>query len=124
MGGHWVPEQIAAAGRIDVLRRPREPSFRCTWEQIGAADPDVVAVLPCGSSLAAVAAQTRQLWDRPAWRELPAATRGAVWAVDASARFSRPGPRVLEGAEALAAILAYPLATAGPPDARRLTAPA
>ena len=67
--------------------------------------------LPCGFSLEAVAAQARRLWDHPAWRALPAATRGAVWAVDASAWFRRPGPRVVEGAEALAAILADPLAT-------------
>ena len=79
--------------------------------------------LPCGLSLEAVAAQARRLWDHPAWRALPAATRGAVWAVDASAWFSRPGPRVVEGAEALAAILADPLATAGPPGALRITAP-
>ncbi len=83
---------IPGAVHIDVLGRPREPSFHCTWEGIRAADPDMVIVLPCGFSLEAVSAQARRLWDHPAWRALPAATRGAIWAVDASAWFSRPGP--------------------------------
>ena len=51
------------AVHIDVLGRPREPSFHCTWEGIRAADPDMVIVLPCGFSLEVVAAQARRLWD-------------------------------------------------------------
>ena len=124
VGGHWVPEQIEAAGGLDVLGRPRERSFRCTWEQIAEAAPDVVIVLPCGYTLEEVAAHARALWDQPAWRQLPAVTCGAVWAIDASAWFSRPGPRVVEGAEALATILADPLASQALPGAQRLVAPA
>ena len=123
IGGHWVPEQIEAAGGIDVLGRGGERSFRVTWDQIAAADPDLVVLLPCGYGQAEVIREARALWEVPAWRSLRAVERGALWAVDASAWFSRPGPRVVEGIEALAHILADPLATDGPAGTRRLAAP-
>ena len=121
--GHWVPDQVDAAGGVDVLGRAGEPSFRTTWEAIAAAEPDVAVILPCGYGLDGVVAQARDLWDVPAWRALPAVARDAVWAVDASSWFSRPGPRVLDGVEALAAILADPAAHAGPPGTAKVAAP-
>ena len=123
-GGHWVPEQIAAAGGIDVLGRAGQKSFRVTWDQIAAADPDLVVLLPCGYDLDEVIREARALWTIPAWRSLRAVERGAVWAVDASAWFSRPGPRVIDGIEALARMVADPLAATGPAGARRLPPPA
>lgn len=123
VGGHWVPEQIAAAGGIDVLGRAGQKSLRTTWEQIAAADPDLVVLLPCGYGLEEVIREARALWQVPAWRSLRAVERGALWAVDASAWFSRPGPRVVDGIETLARIVAEPLAAVGPAGTRRLAAP-
>ena len=113
VGGHWVPEQIAAAGGIDVLGRAGHPSFRTTWEEIAAARPDIVLVLPCGYTLDEVVQQAQDLARHPAWRSLPAVRDGSVWAVEASAWFSRPGPRVLDGIEAIAPILRHPLRQSG-----------
>lgn len=124
VGGHWVPEQIEAAGGIDILGRAGHKSFRVTWDQIAAADPDLVVLLPCGYGLEEVIREARALWTIPAWRSLRAVERGAVWAVDASAWFSRPGPRVVEGIEALARIVADPLAAPEPAGTRRLPLPA
>ena len=120
IGGHWVPGQIAAAGGHDALGLPGRPSFRTTWEAIAAARPDVVIVLPCGFTLDQIVAQAADLEAQSAWRDLPAVR---VWAVEASAWFSRPGPRLVQGIDVLARILADPDAPAGPPGARRLAAP-
>ncbi|MEE9277336.1 MAG: cobalamin-binding protein, partial [Dehalococcoidia bacterium] len=114
VGGHWVPDQIAAAGGVDVLGRPGQPSYRTTWEEIARAQPDVIVVLPCGFTLGEIVEQARVLAGNPLWTALVAVRRGAVWVVDAGAWFSRPAPRVVDGIDALAQILVDPLASSGP----------
>ena len=109
--GHWVPQMIHRAGGVAALGVAGEKSYRVGWDEVEASDPDVVVAAPCGFDLAACVELTR---------ELVAAgriTRGVpVWAVDANASFARPGPRLVDGVEALAAIL-HPDAL-GPPDPR------
>ena len=118
--GHWVPEQIARAGGADVLGQPGQKSERVTWEALAATAPDVALLLPCGLSLDEVVREAEALATRPEWRSLPAVASGAVWALDANAWFSRPGPRLLDGIEALRAILANPTGDHPVPGARRL----
>ncbi len=124
VGGHWVPDQIAAAGGVDVLGRPGQPSYRTTWEEIARAQPDVIVVLPCGFTLGEIVEQARVLAGNPLWTALVAVRRGAVWAVDADAWFSRPAPRVVDGIDALAQILVDPLASSGPAGTVPLRHPA
>ncbi len=99
-GGHWVPEMIEAAGGESLLGSHGTPSVRLTWETIGAAAPDAVVFMPCGYSLEAAIREGKALMDRP---ELAGVER--FFAVDASAYFSRPGPRLVDGVELLAASL-------------------
>jgi iron complex transport system substrate-binding protein len=103
-GGHWVPEMIAAAGGLDVLATPRAGSRRLTWEELQAADPDVVVAMPCGFDAAGAQGQIDTLAHRPEWQNLRAVRRGRVFAVDANGCFSRPGPRLVDGIEQLAAL--------------------
>jgi iron complex transport system substrate-binding protein len=99
--GHWVPEMVRRAGGRDVLARAGEHSRVVSLADAAAADPEVVIVAPCGYDAARAAAEARRLRDEPAWRWL----RGrAVWAVDANALVSRPGPRLVDGIEAFASI--------------------
>lgn len=121
--GHWVPEQVARAGGTDVLGSPGQKSERVTWDTVAASAPDVALLLPCGLSLDEVVREAASLAERPEWRDLPAVRHGAVWALDANAWFSRPGPRLLDGIEALRAILADPTGDHPVPGARRLPAP-
>ena len=100
-GGHWVPEMLQVAGGEPVLACPGSPSVRVTWEQIEAVAPQVVVFMPCGYGLQAAAEEaSRTLLARP---ELAGVE--AIIAVDASAFFSRPGPRLVDGVEILAAAL-------------------
>jgi iron complex transport system substrate-binding protein len=100
-GGHWVPEMLQVAGAEALLACPGAPSVRVTWAQIAAAAPQVVVFMPCGYDLQAAAEEaTRTLLARP---ELAGAE--AIVAVDASAYCSRPGPRLVDGVEILAAAL-------------------
>ncbi len=104
--GHWVPDLVRAAGGEPVAARPGARSVQTTWQEFVAADPDVVIVAPCGFHLDGATDQARLVVAR-----LPGVP---VWAIDADGIVVRPGPRVVEGVEAIAAIL-HPGAMAGPP---------
>ncbi len=103
-GGHWVPEMIALAGGEDAIAQAGDPSARLTWERIAAVDPDVVVVMPCGFDEAGAQGQIEAIAGRPEWRSLRAVREGRVHPVDANGCFSRPGPRLVDGIERLAAI--------------------
>jgi iron complex transport system substrate-binding protein len=103
-GGHWVPEMIEIAGGTDVLSSPGSHSARLTWEQIQAADPDLIVAMPCGYDEAGAGTQVETMADRPEWQALRAVREGRVYPVDANGCFSRPGPRLVDGIERMAAI--------------------
>lgn len=104
-GGHWVPEMVALAGGEAVLATAGAKSVRIAWEQVLAADPEVIVLMPCGFHLDETIAQFRALRLPPLWEELSAVRRGEVYAVAGGDYFSRPGPRLVDGLEILDAIL-------------------
>ncbi|MGY1650108.1 ABC transporter substrate-binding protein [Geodermatophilus sp. SYSU D01119] len=95
--GHWVPDLVTAAGGQPVACRPGQRSAPVPWTEFAAARPDVVVVAPCGFGLAGAAGQAAEVAGR-----LPGVP---VWAVDGDAVVVRPGPRLVDGVEALAAVL-------------------
>ena len=103
--GHWVPEQVAAAGGDASFGRAGERSVTTTAEEIRAYAPEEVVLIPCGYDKEDILQALTQARLPEGWRDLPAVRKDEVWAVDASAYFSRPGPRVVQGAEILARIL-------------------
>jgi iron complex transport system substrate-binding protein len=102
--GHWVPEQIQRAGGWEVLGEAGKASVETRWSAVVDLEPEMLVLMPCGYHLA----ETLADWERTprpmAWREIEAVRRGQVFAVDGSAYFSRPGPRVIDGIELLAEI--------------------
>jgi iron complex transport system substrate-binding protein len=100
VAGHWTPQIIDLAGGIDVLGFPGEPSEQSTWETVAAAAPRVVVAMPCGYDAERSQAEAKAHAD--ALRTVGAER---VVAVDASAYFSRPGPRLVDGLELMAHIL-------------------
>ncbi|HYC56737.1 MAG TPA: cobalamin-binding protein [Candidatus Binatia bacterium] len=105
MAGNWVPELIETAGGESVLASAGRHSPWATWNELAAADPDVIVAMPCGFGIErtraelAVVAQSRQ------WQELRAVSEGAVFVTDANHFFSRPGPRLVESCEIVAEVL-------------------
>lgn len=102
VGGHWVPEMVAAAGGEDVLGLLREPSYRVTADRILESRPDVIVVMPCGYNLSRVTAEFRVEQLPRGAEDLSAVKERRVFAVDANAYFSRPGPRLADGVALLA----------------------
>ncbi|HEY0051012.1 MAG TPA: cobalamin-binding protein [Pyrinomonadaceae bacterium] len=103
--GHWVPEQTEAAGGISLLGKAGEKSVMTTYEKILETAPDRLVLIPCGYYAADILRQLPNTIFPESFRELPAVKTGEVWALDATAYFSRPAPRVIDGAEILAKIV-------------------
>ncbi len=100
VAGHWTPQLIEYAGGEDVLGMPGEPSRTASWEEVVAAEPQVVVVMPCGYDAPRALEEARAHAQ-----ELSSVAAERVVAVDAAAYFSRPGPRLIDGVELLASIL-------------------
>jgi iron complex transport system substrate-binding protein len=100
VAGHWTPQLIAFAGGDDLLGFPGENSEERTWEELAAVSPDIVIVMPCGYDAEIAHREAEMHRD-----QLAALGAGEIVAVDASAYFSRPGPRIVDGLELLAHIL-------------------
>jgi len=120
--GHWVPQMVEWAGGVDRLGSASAPSRQVTWEQLLAAEPDVLVLMPCGFSIIRTLRELNQLTVHHGWQDLPAVRNGRVFAVDASSFFSRPGPRLVDGVAILAALF-HPSRFGGtiPDGARHLT---
>jgi iron complex transport system substrate-binding protein len=107
--GHWVPDLVTAAGGEPVAARAGASSVETTWARVTGAAPDLVVVAPCGYHLAGAAEQADMVAEA-----LPGMP---VWAIDADGIVVRPGPRLVNGVEALAAIFHPQAVPVAPPGA-------
>ncbi len=99
--GNWTPELIEMAGGVNLFGKAGEHSPWMTWEELVAADPDVIIVAPCGFDLSRTEQEMRWLTARPEFERL----RSRVYLADGNQYFNRPGPRVVETLEIVAEIL-------------------
>lgn len=113
--GHWVPDLVTAAGGTPVAADPGGRSVQTTWASLAAAAPDVVVVAPCGFHLDDAVAQAAPV--AAAFPGVP------IWAIDADGLVVRPGPRLVTGVEALAAILHPTAVRTAAPNSIALVAP-
>ena len=105
VAGHWVPEMVEMAGGIDGLGMKGKPSVQIEWERVVKYAPEVVILMPCGFDVERAVREVPLLTRLPGWSDLPAVQRGQIYAVNATAYFSRSGPRLVDGLELLAKIL-------------------
>jgi len=105
VAGHWIPEMVEMAGGIDGLGGKGKPSVPIEWERVVGYAPEVVILMPCGFDVERAVREMPLLTRLPGWLDLPAVQRGQVYAVNATAYFSRSGPRLVDGLELLAKIL-------------------
>lgn len=103
--GHWVPEMVALAGGEDVLAQAGKPSIRIEWQQVFAAQPEVILISPCGYDLARAMEEFSHMPLPQGWNDMPAVKSGRVYVTDANSYFSRPGPRLADGVAILAKAL-------------------
>jgi iron complex transport system substrate-binding protein len=103
--GHWVPQMVEYAGGINGLSSAGEPSRRMEIEEAMQLDPDIVVLMPCGFDIDQTLKELPVLASNEKWKSLQAVKTGNVYAVNANAYFSKPGPRTVVGLEIIAKIL-------------------
>lgn len=99
--GHWIPDQIEAAGGQALLAHPGERSSAASWSEIAASEADILVVAPCGFDGDGANAQLQEVVARPDLQNLPAVRSGKTFAIDGDAYVVRPGPRLVDGVEHL-----------------------
>jgi iron complex transport system substrate-binding protein len=103
--GHWVPQMVEYAGGINGISSAGEPSRRMEIDEVVKFDPDIILLMPCGFGVKRTLDELPPLAGNEKWKSLRAVKRGKVYAVDANAYFSKPGPRTVTGLEIMAKIL-------------------
>jgi iron complex transport system substrate-binding protein len=120
--GHWGPELVEIAGGQDSLGRRHQPSAQIDWKEVVDARPQVIVLALCGYGISRARQDYQLLRSLPDFNSLPAARRGEIYLVNASAYFARPGPRIVDSLEILAGILhprEFPeFISRGPSDSR------
>jgi len=120
-GGHWIPEMIDYAGGVDGLGRLGKPSHRIGWDEVVEYQPEIIVLSPCGFNANQVMKEAHVLASYQGWEKIPAFQSSRIYAVNASAYFSRSGPRVVDGLEILAHIIHPELFPENPhPEALRM----
>jgi iron complex transport system substrate-binding protein len=99
--GNWVPELVRLAGSIPVFGVDGKHSPWLSWEELAAADPEVVVFMPCGFDLERTLAEAQTALADPRWQTLKAVQTGRVYATDGNAYFNRPGPRLADSVRIL-----------------------
>ena len=102
VSGHWVPEMIGLGGGVDLFGSVRTPSFRVPLQDIVEAAPEILLIAPCGYTAERARDEYRSINFPEQWNAMPAVRNGRVYALEANSYFSRSGPRLVTGIEALA----------------------
>jgi len=100
--GNWMPELVEMAGGLNLFGEAGKHSPWMSWEEIVAANPDVIFISPCGFDIARTMEEAHLLAGKPAWGELKAVKDNRVFVADGNQYFNRPGPRLVESLEILA----------------------
>ena len=103
--GHWVPEQVELAGGNCLLGEPGKKSITLSFEQVIESDPDILCLIPCGFTIEDIERHLETTAFPAGLKSTKAFRNNRIYALDATSYFSRPGPRVVEGAEILAAVI-------------------
>lgn len=102
--GNWVPELIGMAGGENLFGQAGRHSPWMTWDQLVAADPDIIVALPCGFDIARIRQEIHWLTCRPGWPGLQAVRQKRVFLCDGNQYMNRPAPRLVESLQIFAEI--------------------
>jgi iron complex transport system substrate-binding protein len=117
VAGHWMPDVVEMAGGRPVLGTAGAPTEPVKWAAVREADPDVLALMPCGFSVDETRRDLHYLTERPGWDALSAVQDRRAALLDGNAYFNRPGPRLYRAIELLASVLHPQAVEPEPPPA-------
>jgi iron complex transport system substrate-binding protein len=101
-GGNWMPTLIEIAGGINLFGAEGKHSPPLSWDEVVAADPEIIIIAPCGFDIKRTMEEVHILAGKPGWNRLSAVRNKKVFVSDGNQYFNRPGPRLVESAEIIA----------------------
>jgi iron complex transport system substrate-binding protein len=104
-GGNWMPQLIEMAGGTNLFGKSGEHSPWMKFEELAAADPEVIMLAPCGFGIPRASEELHLLQKQSGWKQLRAVRDGRVFIADGNQYFNRPGPRIVESLEILAELI-------------------
>ena len=105
LGGLWMAELVTLAGGEPLGHGPGEKSRMSTEAELAAMAPDVLVIKPCGFKIERTLEELHRLPEVLPWSQWPAVREGRVFVADGNAYFNRPGPRIVDSLEILAACM-------------------
>ncbi|MGB0582375.1 MAG: cobalamin-binding protein [Limisphaerales bacterium] len=105
--GNWIPDMVGMAGGENLISESGKHSGWITMDDVSAANPDVIVLMPCGFDLERTLKEAKVLEQYPQWNKLKAVKKQRVFATDGSAFFNRPGPRLVDSLQIFGEIF-YP----------------
>jgi iron complex transport system substrate-binding protein len=103
--GNWMPELVAMAGGTNLFGTAGEHSPWMKFDELAAADPDVILIAPCGFAMPRTFEEVPELQKDPRWTRLGAVRGATAFVADGNQYFNRPGPRIVESLEILAELI-------------------
>jgi iron complex transport system substrate-binding protein len=103
--GNWMPTLVEMAGGINLFGKAGEHSPWMKFDELAAANPDVILISPCGFNMDRASQDLPTLTNHAEWNGLKAVRARRVFMADGNQYFNRPGPRIVESLEILAEIL-------------------
>ncbi|MBS1502433.1 MAG: cobalamin-binding protein [Bacteroidetes bacterium] len=104
VSGNWVPELVEIGGGKPLLAENGKHSPYVQWEDVIAADPDIIIAMPCGFSIARTMKEMHILLQKPGFTDMKAIKNNNLFIADGNQYFNRPGPRIVDSIEILAEI--------------------
>lgn len=111
--GNWIPELVSAAGGEPLFAQAGQHSPWLNWADLVAGDPDFIILMPCGYKIGQSLGELGPMLSHPDWKRLSAVRSSRVFVADGHHFFNRPGPRLVESAEIIAAIIDAPAGANG-----------
>lgn len=103
-GGKWITDMVKLGGGDPRMGSETDVSSRIEVDLLREEAPEVLFLLPCSLSQSRIVAEWSGLRDLSPWRHFPAVGEGRVFALESSL-FHRPGPRLVDGVELMAALI-------------------
>ncbi|MTI87164.1 MAG: cobalamin-binding protein [Balneolaceae bacterium] len=103
--GNWMPDLIEIAGGCSTLGESGKHSPFIDFEVLKDANPEIIAIIPCGYSIDQTKTELDHLFSLSGWNELKAVQNNQVFLADGHQYFNRPGPRIADSARILAEII-------------------
>lgn len=105
LGGTWMPEMIEICFANALVTKPGDKAPTVDLNKLESLDPDCVVIKPCGFDVERTCQELELLKTNLPWFDWDAVMQARIYVCDGNQYFNRPGPRIVDSLEILAACI-------------------